>query len=61
MNPFSKDAVLFIVKVVWKSSLSQSTYLTKHNLINKRQYSFRELHSTELTITTIYDETFLIN
>jgi len=37
------------------------SYLTEHNLINKRQYGFRELHSTELTITTIYDETFVIN
>jgi len=30
--------------------------LTKHNLIHKRQYSFRENHPTELAITTIYDE-----
>jgi len=32
------------------------SYLTKHNLINKRQYSFRENHSTESAITTICDE-----
>jgi len=30
--------------------------LTEHNLIDKRQYGFRENHSTELAITTIYDE-----
>ena len=30
-------------------------YLTEHNLIDKRQYGFRENHS-ELAITTIYDE-----
>jgi len=28
----------------------------KHNLIDKRQYGFRENHSTELAITIIYDE-----
>ena len=32
------------------------SYLTEHNLIDKRQYGFREKHSTELAITTIYDE-----
>ena len=32
------------------------SYLTEDNLIDKRQYGFRENHSTELTITTIYDE-----
>jgi len=32
------------------------SYLTEHNLIDKRQYGFRENHSTELAITTIYDE-----
>ena len=32
------------------------SYLTEHNLIDKRQHSFRENHSTELAITTIYDE-----
>jgi len=31
-------------------------YLTEHNLIGKRQHGFRENHSTELAITTIYDE-----
>jgi len=31
------------------------SYLTEHNLIDKRQYGFRENHSTELAITTIYD------
>jgi len=30
--------------------------LTEHNLIDKRQYGFRENHSTELAITSIYDE-----
>jgi len=30
--------------------------LTEHNLIDKRQYGFRENNSTELAITTIYDE-----
>jgi len=30
--------------------------LTEHNLIDKRQYGFGENHSTELAITTIYDE-----
>ena len=30
--------------------------MTKHNLIDKRQYGFRENYSTELAITTIYDE-----
>ena len=32
------------------------SYLTEHNLIDKRQYGFRENHSTELAITTTYDE-----
>jgi len=32
------------------------SYLTEHNLIDKRQYGFRKNHSTELAITTIYDE-----
>jgi len=32
------------------------SYLTEHNLIDKRQYSFRENHSTELAITAIYDK-----
>jgi len=32
------------------------SYLTEHSLIDKRQYGFRENHSTELAITTIYDE-----
>jgi len=30
--------------------------LTEHNLIDKKQYGFKENHSTELAITTIYDE-----
>ena len=30
--------------------------MTEHNLIDKRQYGFRENHSTELAITSIYDE-----
>ena len=30
--------------------------MTEHNLIDKRQYGFRENHSTELAITNIYDE-----
>ena len=30
--------------------------MTEHNLIDKRQYGFRENHSTDLAITTIYDE-----
>jgi len=32
------------------------SYLTEHNLLDKRQYGSRENHSTELAITTIYDE-----
>jgi len=32
------------------------SYLTEHNLIDKRQYGFRENHSIDLAITTIYDE-----
>ena len=32
------------------------SYLIEHNLIDKRQYDFRENHSTELAITTNYDE-----
>jgi len=32
------------------------SYLTEHNLINKRQYGLRENHSTEQAITPIYDE-----
>jgi len=32
------------------------SYLTEHNLIDKRQYGFRENHSTELAITTVYHE-----
>ena len=32
------------------------SYLTEHDLIDKRQYGFRENHSKELAITTIYDE-----
>jgi len=31
------------------------SYLTEHNLIDKRQYGFREHHSMELAITTIYE------
>jgi len=31
------------------------SYLTEHNLIDERQYGFRENHSTELAIRTIYD------
>ena len=30
--------------------------MTEHNLIDKKQYGFKENHSTELAITTIYDE-----
>ena len=30
--------------------------MTEHNLIDKRQYGFRENHLEELAITTIYDE-----
>jgi len=30
--------------------------LTEHNLIDERKYGFRENHSVELAITTIYDE-----
>ena len=30
--------------------------MTERNLIDKRQYGFRENHSTELAITSIYDE-----
>jgi len=32
------------------------SYLTEHILIDKRQYGFRENHSTELAFATIYDE-----
>ena len=32
------------------------SYLTEHNLIDKRQYGFRENRSTELAITSIYDD-----
>ena len=32
------------------------SYLTEHSLIDKRQYGYREDHSTELAITSIYDE-----
>ena len=32
------------------------SYLTEHNLIDKRQHGFRENHLTELAIATIYDE-----
>ena len=32
------------------------SYLTEHNLIDKRQNGYRENHSTELAITSIYDE-----
>jgi len=32
------------------------SYLTEPNLIDKRRYGFIENHSTELVITTIYDE-----
>jgi len=32
------------------------SYLTEHNLIDERQYGFRENHSTELAIASIYDE-----
>ena len=32
------------------------SYLTEHNLIAKRQYGIKENHSTEVAITTIYDE-----
>jgi len=30
--------------------------LTEHNLVHNTQYSYRENHSIELAITTIYDE-----
>ena len=30
--------------------------MTEHDLIDKRQYGFRENHSTGLAITTTYDE-----
>jgi len=32
------------------------SYLTDHNLFDKRQYDLRENHSADLAITTIYDE-----
>ena len=32
------------------------SYLRENDLIDKRQYGFRENHSTELAIATIYDE-----
>ena len=32
------------------------SYLTEHDLIHKKQYGFRENHSTDLAFTTIYDE-----
>jgi len=32
------------------------SYLTEHNLFDKRQYGFRENHSTEPAVTAIYDE-----
>ena len=32
------------------------SYLTQHNLIDKRQYGFRKNQSTELAFTSIYDE-----
>ena len=40
-------------KVLYHRVYSHST---EHNLIDKRQYRFRENHSMELAITTIYDE-----
>jgi len=43
----------FFEKVIYHRVYS---YLTEHNLIDKRQDGFRENHSTELAITTIYDE-----
>jgi len=54
-RPISVLPVLsnLFVKVLYHRVYS---YLTEHNLINKRQYGFRENHSTELAIITIYDE-----
>ena len=62
-----KDIMQFIVnhrqrKRGWQQRLCLflyhrvNSYLTVDNLIDKRQYGFRENHSTELAITTIYDE-----
>jgi len=40
-------------KVIYHRAYS---YLTEQDVIHKRQYGFRENHSTELAIITIYDE-----
>jgi len=54
-RPISVHPVLskLFEKVLYHRAYS---YLTEHNLIDKRQYGFRENHSTELAITTIHDE-----
>jgi len=44
--------------------MTESTPVTEHNLIHKRQYGFRENHSTELAITAImmnYSKTLTMN
>ena len=51
-------SVLPVLSKLFEKILFYRVYsnLTEHNLINKRQYGFRENHSTELAITTVYDE-----
>jgi len=51
-------SVLSVLTKLFEKVLFQRvySYLTKHNLIDKRQYGFRETHSTEPAITSIYDE-----
>ena len=51
-------SVLPVLSKLFEKILFYRVYsnLTEHNLINKRQYGFRENHSKELAITTVYDE-----
>ena len=50
--------VLPVLSKLFEKILYHRVYpcLTEHNLIDKGQYGFRENHSTELAITSIYDE-----
>ena len=51
-------SVLLVLSKLFEKILYHrvNSYLTEHNLIDKRQNGFRENHSAELAITTIYDE-----
>ena len=62
-NPSSSSeyrpiSVLLVLSKLFEKGLYHRvySYMTEHNLIDKTQYGFRVNHSTDLAITTIYDE-----